>query len=201
MKELQSLDDIFSKRLLRIPDYQRGYAWGRKQLVEFWEDLISLDSNRSHYTGVISIKAVPPEDYKLWSDASWLLEKRGFSAFYIVDGQQRITTISIFIQCLIENIIKSQVDKTLTIEKIRLGSYPLSEIIEKYIVISEPIHNVIKTYKFGYEVDNPSFEFMRHHIFNEPYAATSPSDPWRAVSISLSGPLPVVPAHLSKLST
>ena len=25
--KLQSLSDIFERRLLRIPDYQRGYAW------------------------------------------------------------------------------------------------------------------------------------------------------------------------------
>ncbi|MFT7371842.1 MAG: hypothetical protein ACI9T9_000521 [Oleiphilaceae bacterium] len=25
--KLQSLSEIFERRLLRIPDYQRGYAW------------------------------------------------------------------------------------------------------------------------------------------------------------------------------
>ncbi len=39
----------------------------------------------------------------------------------------------------------------------------------KFIVISQPPLHAIKTYKFGYEVDNPSFEFLRHKVFNEPY--------------------------------
>lgn len=34
-----SLDDLLASRLLDVPDYQRGYAWGSQQLGEFWEDL------------------------------------------------------------------------------------------------------------------------------------------------------------------
>ena len=68
MKELQSLDDVFNKKIFRIPDYQRGYAWGEKQLVEFWEDLLCLDDNRSHYIGVLSVKKVPEEIYSKWLD-------------------------------------------------------------------------------------------------------------------------------------
>ena len=51
-------------------------------------------------------------------------------------------------------------------------SYSLYEIKEKYIVVTEPKHRTMKTYKFGYDTDNPSFEFLRHRIFNEPNAGT-----------------------------
>jgi len=40
--ELQNLDTIFNSRVFRIPDYQRGYAWGDDQLKDFWDDLDSL---------------------------------------------------------------------------------------------------------------------------------------------------------------
>lgn len=62
MKEIQSLDDVFNKRIFRIPDYQKGYAWLDKQLIDFWDDIISLDGSRYHYTGVLSIKEVPEEE-------------------------------------------------------------------------------------------------------------------------------------------
>jgi uncharacterized protein with ParB-like and HNH nuclease domain len=172
MKELQSLDDVFNKKIFRIPDYQRGYAWGEKQLVEFWEDLLSLDSYRSHYTGVLSIKKVPEDVWSTWNDEKWLIEKRRYTPYYIVDGQQRITMVSILIQCLIEVVIESIEHKNLSKSDIYLGTYKLSEIIEKYIVVSEPKHRIINTYKFGYEVDNPSFDFLRHHVFKEPNAGT-----------------------------
>ena len=56
MSELQSLSIIFQNRLFRIPDYQRGYAWLEPQLRDFWEDLINLQKDRYHYTGLLSIR-------------------------------------------------------------------------------------------------------------------------------------------------
>lgn len=172
MKELQSLDDVFNKKIFRIPDYQRGYAWGEKQLVEFWGDLLCLDNGRSHYTGVLSIKKVPEDIYSIWLDENWLIEKRKFIPYFIVDGQQRLTTVSIFIQCLIEVVRQYPDNIDLKDSDIYLGSYRLSEIIEQYIKIVEPKHEVNKTYKFGYEADNPSFEYLRYRIFQEPNPGT-----------------------------
>ena len=172
MKELQSLGDIFNKKLFRIPDYQRGYAWGEKQLVEFWEDLISLDSHRSHYTGVLSIKEVPVDTSASWNDEQWLMTGRDYKAYYVVDGQQRLTTASIFIQCLVEAVKDQPSNQGIHDSDIYLGAYCLKEIIENYIVSIEPKHRITKTYKFGYEANNPSFEFLRHHVFNEECAGT-----------------------------
>ncbi|MCP5275389.1 MAG: DUF262 domain-containing protein [Burkholderiales bacterium] len=172
MKELQSLDEVFNKKIFRIPDYQRGYAWGEKQLIEFWEDLLSLDSHRSHYTGVLSIKKVPENIWSRWNDEKWLIEGRRYIPYFIVDGQQRLTTVSILIQCLIEAVTSNPANERSNKADIFLGAYKLSEIIEKYIAITEPRHRTINTYKFGYEVDNPSFDFLRHQIFGEPNAGT-----------------------------
>jgi len=170
MNELQSLEDVYNKKLFRIPDYQRGYAWGEKQLIDFWDDLISLDGNRLHYTGVLSIKSVSEDKWKNWDDERWLIEKRRYIPYSIVDGQQRLTTTSIFLQCLVEAVIELPENKDLNDDEIYLGSYHLKEIKEKFIVVCQPPLNAIKTYKFGYEVDNPSFEFLRHKIYNEPNA-------------------------------
>ena len=167
MQELQSLEDIFNKRIFRIPDYQRGYAWGKKQLTDFWEDLVNLDISRFHYTGVISIKEVTADKLSKWEDEKWLIELRRHKPYHIVDGQQRITTTSIFIQCLVETIRKFPSNKGLEDKDIYLGSYNLIEIIERFIVIAQPPTNIVRTYKFGYEIDNPSFEFLRHKVYGE----------------------------------
>ncbi len=168
MQELQSLDDIFKKRIFRIPDYQRGYAWREKQLVDFWEDIISLGKHRSHYTGVLSIKEVPQDTWKVWNDEKWLIEGRKFKPHYVVDGQQRLTTVSILLQCLIEAIQQHPCNANLPENEIFIGEYCLKEIRDEYVSVLEPRNRVIKTYKFGYDADNPSFEFLRHKIFNEP---------------------------------
>ncbi|MCK5296690.1 MAG: DUF262 domain-containing protein, partial [Alphaproteobacteria bacterium] len=54
--KLHSLNDIFERRLFRIPDYQRGYAWQEDQLKDFWEDIIQITSAHIHYMGVLTIE-------------------------------------------------------------------------------------------------------------------------------------------------
>jgi len=165
MNQLQDLNDVFSKKIFRIPDYQRGFAWGKKQLIEFWEDIISLDENRKHYTGVISIKKISSKKTDLWQEENWLLKQRRYTAYHIVDGQQRLTTVSILLKCIVEYAKNKLPQKD---DNQYLGSYPLSEIESDFICIENPQHKLFKTYKFGYEADNPSFRYLKHVVFGEP---------------------------------
>lgn len=97
MNELQSLSQIFQNKLFRIPDYQRGYAWQDSQLRDFWEDLINLQADRNHYTGLLSMKVLSKDEAKkLDTDDKWLLDS-GFRPYHIVDGQQRLTTFVILL--------------------------------------------------------------------------------------------------------
>lgn len=91
--ELQSLDTLFNSRVFRIPDYQRGYSWvTRPQLEDFWEDLLRLRELRSHYTGQLTLEKVPDAAWKKWDEDTLLIEVKGYKPFYVVDGQQRLTT-------------------------------------------------------------------------------------------------------------
>ena len=53
MNNVVPLDDLFRKRLFRVPDYQRGYSWEEQQVEEFLEDLDLLEPGRYHYTGTV----------------------------------------------------------------------------------------------------------------------------------------------------
>lgn len=172
MKELKSLKSIFKDCVFRIPDYQRGYAWKDEQLTQFWEDILNLNDDRYHYTGVLSLKEVDKKTWSNWSDERWLIEERDCVPYHIVDGQQRLTTFVIFIQAIIEIVENLPENKGKSDDDIYLGTYKLKDIKEDYLVISKPPHFLINTYKFGYESDNPSFHFMRHRIFNEPHSGT-----------------------------
>lgn len=172
MRELLTLDDIYNKKIFRIPDYQRGFAWTKPQYIDFWEDLLTLSNNRYHYTGVISIKSIPDDKISDWKDEEWLINTRGYKGYHIVDGQQRMTTISIFIQCLVEQVRNLKKNLGKNDNDIYLGSFNLKEIIEKFMVIAQPPLKITKTYLFGYESDNPSFQFLRHKIYNEQHPGT-----------------------------
>ena len=98
--ELQPLSLLFQNRLFRIPDYQRGYAWQQSQLADFWDDLINLQQDRYHYTGLLSLKSLGRKETKDWGSDLWMVDK-GFKACHIVDGQQRLTTFVILLNEII----------------------------------------------------------------------------------------------------
>ena len=66
--ELQPLSLLFQNRLFLIPDYQRGYAWLQQQLVDFWDDLVNLQADRYHYTGLLSLKPLKCKETVSWCE-------------------------------------------------------------------------------------------------------------------------------------
>lgn len=165
MNELFSLQDLFNKKLFRIPDYQRGYSWTEQQLTEFWEDIINLPINRDHYTGMISLKRLSDEETKDWIEERWLIDNWGYGAYHVVDGQQRLTTFIILMNEIVRFYKSLPENHEKTNDSIFINSVPLSEIIKDYLCIVKPdSEGQLKTYKFGYEVDNPSYEFFKYRI-------------------------------------
>ncbi len=170
--ELRSLSDIFQNKLFRIPDYQRGYAWGENQLLDFWEDLTNLAEDRYHYTGLLSLKEIPQKNAVLSEDDKWLLNN-GYKLFHVVDGQQRLTTFQILLNEIVTFVKQLDENKEKNNdEQILLGTENLKYINEKYLRRKRPPQNLITTYLFGYEIDNPSYEFLKYKIFNEPNSGT-----------------------------
>ena len=169
--ELQSLSQIFQNRLFRIPDYQRGYAWQQAQLIDFWDDLVNLQKNRFHYTGLLSLKILSEKEAASWGNDLWITEK-GYKPCHIVDGQQRLTTFIILVNELVNFVRIIPENKGKSDEEIILGYDTLKDIVSKYICQKRPPNNMITTYLFGYENDNPSAEYLRYKVFGEPYSGT-----------------------------
>lgn len=76
--------DFFAGNSFEIPGYQRGYSWGQKELADLWDDIALLSDGKRHYMGVLTLKV----------DQA--------SKFMVVDGQQRLTTLIIFLENLAE---------------------------------------------------------------------------------------------------
>lgn len=82
-----------SKRTFYIPVYQRNYDWKKAQCLTLFKDVeaIAVSENRfSHFMGTIVY--VEGE-----SSAT-------FRAFTVIDGQQRLTTIMIFLKAIVDSI-------------------------------------------------------------------------------------------------
>lgn len=160
--ELQPLSGIFVKRIFRIPDYQRGYAWLQPQLVDFWEDLVNLQPNRNHYTGLLSLRPLKDKESKDWRKEQWVVQK-GYKPCHIVDGQQRLTTFVILLHEIIKFVRGLNQGKSDS--EIMLGDDTVKDIVSKYICIKK---GTITTYLFGYENDNPSAEYMTYKVLEAP---------------------------------
>jgi uncharacterized protein with ParB-like and HNH nuclease domain len=87
-----------------VPLFQRTYSWNKKEWQDLWNDLLELydsEEPKSHFIG--AIVTIPIENINSQSIAQRLL----------IDGQQRLTTISILL-ILIRNIaIESFTDEML----------------------------------------------------------------------------------------
>lgn len=79
--------DVFTDDLgarYEIPLYQREYAWGRREISQMLTDLweaFSLNPKRKYYLGTLVVKQV--------------VGKNGRLCKQVIDGQQRLTTLSL----------------------------------------------------------------------------------------------------------
>lgn len=168
MEAPKSLDSLFKEKLFRIPDYQRGYAWQREQLKDFWEDLLNLSDTRSHYTGVLTLKEIPADEIAETEKEYWLVEDHSYHLYHIVDGQQRLTTFIIFLQAFVDFVKSLPDNQGKTDDDIYITeSLSVTAVIHKYLYKTKPTGDQFRTYKFGYTEDNPSYTYLRYRILNE----------------------------------
>lgn len=166
MDKLKTLEDIFPK-FLRIPDYQRGYAWRNdkqnNQLDDFWNDLEDLQDGQKHYTGVLTLEKVTPEMKKDWQNN----DREAYNAenvFYIIDGQQRLTTSIILIKVLLDSLERDKVEWLTEDDSL--------DTMKTHYIGKKNQHGT-NYYFFGYTFDNPSFEFLKAEIFGDKTLVTS----------------------------
>lgn len=98
----ETLSSLLEGKLFCIPDYQRGYAWEKKQWDEFIQDVDAVidEDVRNHYTGTVVIfksRENPIENYG-GTDKLEVVD--------IVDGQQRLTTCALYLSIVINELIK-----------------------------------------------------------------------------------------------
>lgn len=157
MNGLKSLSEIFNNSVFRIPDYQRGYAWGESQLQDFWNDLVNLVDKHDHYTGMLSLKEIDTDNDEGWSKSdNWIIDE-GYKAYYVIDGQQRLTTSIILIYCIISFCKRNGVEY--------LGNNKISDIESRFIRVSPVNSKYNKLFLFSYVKDDPSKNYLIYEIF------------------------------------
>lgn len=82
------LELIGNGRLYRVPPYQRDYSWTEEQWEDLWTDVVDLIDRPedTHYMGAL------------------VVEGRSDREFAVIDGQQRIATLSLLVLAVIKRL-------------------------------------------------------------------------------------------------
>jgi uncharacterized protein with ParB-like and HNH nuclease domain len=85
-------DLIGNGKIYRVPPFQRDYSWHEENWEDLWQDILMLHANpdSSHYMGALVLQNSSVSDKE----------------FTIIDGQQRLATLSIIAIAVIEKIQK-----------------------------------------------------------------------------------------------
>ncbi|GAA7478847.1 hypothetical protein MMM102_14120 [Helicobacter pylori] len=122
--ELLDLDGVIEKGVFEIPSYQRGYAWQKEQLKDFWNDLehVSKLGDKFHYMHSLTLRESENEFES--------------SAFEIIDGQQRLAT-SLILLGLLAKITQNKDPKYSLINLEPILSYKYYGLSEAFRAITE----------------------------------------------------------------
>ncbi|WRE31965.1 DUF262 domain-containing HNH endonuclease family protein [Helicobacter pylori] len=122
--ELLNLDGVIEKGVFEIPSYQRGYAWQKRQLKDFWNDLehVSKLGDKFHYMHSLTLRESENE-----------LED---SVFEVIDGQQRLAT-SLILLGLLAKTTKHKDPKYSLINLEPILSYKYYGLSEAFRAITE----------------------------------------------------------------
>jgi len=92
----RSVNDIFSpSKIYLVPRFQREFSWSEEEIGEFWDDIVqqitlsgdNKVTNEEYFIGCIVLVG---EDSK--------------PDYLIVDGQQRLTTLTILLRAIVERL-------------------------------------------------------------------------------------------------
>ncbi len=90
------LELVGNGRIYRVPPYQRDYSWTVEQWEDLWNDILDLHGGRDerHYMGAL------------------VVEGQSDREFLIIDGQQRLATLSILALAVIARLSRDSGDET-----------------------------------------------------------------------------------------
>ncbi len=129
----KTIRELFDgSKIFNIPQYQRAYAWEEQQLNDFVDDIKNQKKDKDYFFGTI------------------LFQEKGivdsFDNIDIVDGQQRITTLIIFMKILLDQL------------QLKKRGYEIERLKDRYIQIyDEPKLRVLQD-------DN---DFFRSYILQD----------------------------------
>ncbi len=137
-----SLSDIIGNgKIYRVPSYQRDYSWKRDNWEDLWGDILTIieTENNVHYMGSI------------------VLQNNGEKRFSVIDGQQRLATLTLLILSIIKQI-QRLIDKNIDKEENQIR---INLLKSKFIGEKDPGS---LTYSSKLELNENNNSFFQSHL-------------------------------------
>ena len=91
-----------------IPIFQRTYSWDRANCEQLWKDILRVGSSDILDSHFIGSAVYIPEQYTSAAISRWL----------VIDGQQRITTVTLLLLALMKRLEEQGLDEPISPEEI-----------------------------------------------------------------------------------
>lgn len=146
-----TLNEILGNgKIYYVPQFQRDFSWENDHLDDLWNDLMAiyLNPNEAHYMGSIVLQTK---------------DEPGNKQYWIIDGQQRFTTLSMLALAVIKKIkdlADSGIDKESNIERADL-------LMKQYIGQKDP-SSLLYSSKLFLNENNDGFYQQRLLTFRFP---------------------------------
>ena len=136
----KDVKSILGYNYYRIPRFQRPYSWSQENITDYWNDTIA-ESDVDYFIGSMVVYKVDGDTYG------------------VVDGQQRLTTITMML-CAVRDMMKAK------------GLADLANGV--HVLVERPDVDYRQRYVLSTETSYPYFQ---EHIqkFGEPVVGTQPS--------------------------
>ena len=100
----ETIGGLLKDEFYRVPQYQRGYAWEKENISDFWDDInkqVDSENDVGHFFGILILAQTSDvrSDY--------------YDALEVVDGQQRLITFIILLRALHDVLQESGGDRQL----------------------------------------------------------------------------------------
>lgn len=122
MSQFITLNTIIGNgKSYKVPIFQRDYSWEKDDWEDLWNDIEDIPTEKTHYLGYLVLQ--PTTD--------------GEDAYWVIDGQQRLTTLSILalaVTALLDNWSTENIDaddnkiRKEELFKRYIGNYSLSKL-------------------------------------------------------------------------
>jgi len=137
-RTINYLELIGNGKAYRVPPYQRDYSWSEEHWEDLWNDILELRIRRDdrHYMGAL------------------VVEGKSDREFLIIDGQQRLATLSLFALAVIAKL-RAMADRGLDADANRERA---QELRNRFIGEKDPASLVESSRLFLNETDNAFYQ-------------------------------------------